>query len=336
MHSFTELTQWANDCESDLRLHEIERKELSLEKGVLKSRSENWELAEGWPRLAEAVGAPSAYLMRLNEPVRENLLNFHLTRGDHLHDSNLMLAEQQGRFVGFLRSDLQILSVGQVLDAISTTIGDGASSILVNRRDWTNCGFEIEFVTPRIAREVAAGDVLQAGLTLRHSALGRFATSIEVFVLRLVCSNGLTRRQCVRRGAITRTRRLPSDQPQATKLQLNQVRKLVANVWEQLPSSLAAIERLTDSPVDVEGVITQYLSRSRMLSKRLRDVLRAAWVRGGSIQTASGALNALTQAATHNQSLSRLQRRALSRLAGVLANSETHICPHCFSVLGAV
>lgn len=72
-----------------------------------------------------------------------------------------------------------------MLHAVSTTIGDEASSLVVNRHKWTDFGFEIELISPHIAREVAPGDVLQAGWSLRHSSLGHFATTIEIFILRL-------------------------------------------------------------------------------------------------------------------------------------------------------
>lgn len=333
MRAITELAQWASDRESNLRFHEIERGELRLENGCLRGRSQSWSLADDWTRLADAVGAPAGYLKRLDGPVRGELLAHHINRGDHFRDGNVLLAEEYGHFVGFVRSDLHNLGVSQVLDAVSIAIGDAASSIFVRRHEWRDHIFEFDIVSPKVEREVSAGDVLQAGLSVRHSSLGQFATTVEGFVFRLVCRNGLVRRECVRRGTISRTRRMPSDHTHAEELQVSQIRDLAMRVWEQLPEQLVAIERLTVNKANAQDIWLQYLSRSRMVSKKLRESLRAAWEQEGAEESAYGAMNALSHAATHDQSLTRTQRQTLSRLAGILANSATHICPHCFSVV---
>jgi hypothetical protein len=45
------------------------------------------------------------------------------------------------------------------------------------------------------------------------------------------------------------------------------------------------------------------------------------------------ALNALTRVATHSLDLAEWQRNRLARLAGIYANQDVHLCPHCFSIL---
>jgi hypothetical protein len=62
--------------------------------------------------------------------------------------------------------------------------------------------------------------------------------------------------------------------------------------------------------------------------------LLAAWRVEGSETTHYGAVNALTRVGTHDQELSDRQRRVLASLGGLLAFSNVHICPRCFSVLG--
>jgi hypothetical protein len=63
------------------------------------------------------------------------------------------------------------------------------------------------------------------------------------------------------------------------------------------------------------------------------DHLLLAWEAEGSEPSAFGALNALTRVATHSAELPEWQRQRLSRLAGIFANQDVHLCPHCFSVL---
>jgi hypothetical protein len=62
--------------------------------------------------------------------------------------------------------------------------------------------------------------------------------------------------------------------------------------------------------------------------------LLEAWRVEGEENTHYGAVNALTRVATHDLDLSERQRRVLAALAGILAFSEVHLCPRCFSVLG--
>jgi hypothetical protein len=63
--------------------------------------------------------------------------------------------------------------------------------------------------------------------------------------------------------------------------------------------------------------------------------LLAAWRTEGEENSHYGAVNALTRVATHDLDLSERQRRVLASLAGILAFSEVHVCPRCFSVLGS-
>lgn len=65
MQTIFELDQWANACESDLRFHEFD--ELSVDGACLKSRANQWKLDEnGYSQICESVGAPAAYLQKLN------------------------------------------------------------------------------------------------------------------------------------------------------------------------------------------------------------------------------------------------------------------------------
>src|ERR1043166_7440645 len=156
------------------------------------------------------------------------------------------------------------------------------------------------------------------------------ATTVPTYVLRLVCENGMMHRDCVDHKRSPRTRRLNKNQGNARELQLNQIRRLAADAWRQVPEKLAAIRRLAEERVDATAVIDNFVRRSRLYSRSVIELLRRAWQIEGGEPTAFGVLNALTRVATHSTDLSYRQRRMLAQLSGVFATRHTHICPRCF------
>ena len=57
--------------------------------------------------------------------------------------------------------------------------------------------FRLDIVSPSVSREVRRGDVIQAGVRVEHAYTGERATTVMAFVVRLVCANGMVRRECV-------------------------------------------------------------------------------------------------------------------------------------------
>ena len=118
-------------------------------------------------------------------------------------------------------------------------------------------------------------DVLQAGIHLEHSLVGEMATVVTAYVLRLLCRNGMTHRECVGIRKTKRTRRLPSDQDNAVELQRMQIKELVEQTCKQLEPKLQAIRNHRDesfhSPSEVDKIFEQFLRRGRMFSQTLCD-----------------------------------------------------------------
>ena len=155
-------------------------------------------------------------------------------------------------------------------------------------------------------------------------------------MLRLVCSNGMTHRECAGSRAV-RTRRLAVDHPDATRLQIAQVERLAADVWRKLGEKVAAFRGLREEQIDVLAFLERWLGRARLSARNLMPILQRAWEEEARETSAYGAVNAMTRVATHNVALPLRQRHVLSRLAGLVSFRRLHICPHCFSLLsGAV
>ena len=199
----------------------------------------------------------------------------------------------------------------------------------------TDESLNIQLVTPRKTIEVTPGDIVQSGLSINHHRFGFQATWIEAFNLRLACSNGMTRRECVK-GGLTRTRRLSDDDPDNKGSQIEQIGRLTEQTWTGLERQLEALRTTSERPADVETLLRSWLRKARISEKKMVPRLLAAWAREGSERTEYAAVNALTWVATHGDvAVTQRQRRLLGSMAGLLAFRGVHLCERCWSVLTA-
>ena len=291
--------------------------------------------SEGLQRLCRHFSAPAEYLDRLPARLRDSLLAHHLAAmGDgegRLNDRSSRIVYRNGTFIDVIRADLHTLGSHEVLNAVRDGFGSDSDTFEVQRLEIGHEAFRLDVVSPRVSTEVRRGDVIEAGISLEHSYVGERATTVMAFMTRLVCTNGTVHRECVGSRQTTRTRRLNADRADAGMLQIEQITRMTRDVREKLGSTLDSIRKLADKKAELREM-EQFLRQARMHSGGLVSRLRDAWVTEGSERTAFGLFNALTRLATHDTGLSVRQRAILARLAGIYANSSTHICPHCFSV----
>jgi hypothetical protein len=286
----------------------------------------------GRSRLFEKLGAPARYLTKLSPKFQASALNEHAERGDFGKAPKLVL--DQDRFLTIVPGELFSLPNAAVLRAIEQALEDECDSLIVTRVRQDIDRLDIDLVSPSKEEIVRTGDVVQSGLHIVHERFGTQATLVEAFVYRLICRNGMTRRECVNDGAPPlRTRKLPVDFPNNRELQMSQIRRLAQRNWSLLETQLSAFRATSERSANVEELLTRWLQRARISTNNMLPRLLAAWHEEGAEQTQYGAINALTRVATHDQALSERQRRTLAALAGLLAFSEVHICKLCFSVL---
>ena len=115
---------------------------------------------------------------------------------------------------------------------------------------------------------------------------------------------------------------------------MDQIRRLVGQTLQGLEPQLMEIQATSQRPANVEELLLRWLQRARISPRNIMPRLLEAWRLEGSEATHYGAVNALTRVGTHDPELSDRQRRVLASLGGLLAFSNVHICPRCFSVLG--
>lgn len=282
-------------------------------------------------RLCRKLGAPPGYLSQIEPNLRAAVLQFHIERGD-LNTDKPSIITRGDDLVAIESSDLHRLKSTDVFQALLE--GVETVDLKVHRLQFHEESFQLDLVSEDLSEEVAAEDVLQAGLQLTHSFIGEQATSIQSYVLRLACTNGMTYRDCVAKRA-TRTRRLSADRPDAHELQMAQVRRLAKDTWGALREKLSAIKALRHEKIEVDHLFQRWIERARLSTRDILPRLQGAWRRGGEGSTAYDAMNALTFVATHDPEIDLRVRRILSGLAGVLAFRQIHFCPRCFTLLRA-
>lgn len=283
-------------------------------------------------RVFERLGAPVHYLEKHNANFQAAAMTEHAVRGDFGEKPNLIVRD--GALMTIVQGELISLPNGAVIRAVAEGLETESEGLTVAEIDRDSEWFDLKLISASRAIDVRPGDVVQSGLHVVHHRFGEQATLIEAFILRLVCSNGMTRRECVG-GKLPRTRKLPVDFPNGAELQMNQIRRLTQQTWNGLQAQLEALGATGERSANVPELLTRWLQRGRISVNAMMPRLRAAWRAEGEENTHYGAVNALTRVATHDLDLSPRQRRVLASLAGILAFSEVHVCPRCFSVLAS-
>jgi hypothetical protein len=281
-----------------------------------------------------SVKAPNGYISQLPLPLQRSVLGHHLELsfgdGERVH-----LLAREGEYVGMRDPKLLALTATDVLRVAADALANVPFRVAGLR--WpTPTSIEFELVMPSAATEVAVGDIVQAGVRVTHSITGGHACWISAFLVRLVCSNGLTARQCVAAGSADgkrqlgpRTRRLPAILPHARESQLDQVRRLVLREVAGLDARLEGLARLTTERTNIDALFASFVRRAH-LPQSVLPVLREAWTEEGGAPTRWAAVNALTRVATHNRLLPLRILRSLAALGGLVAFEASHICPRCF------
>jgi len=332
IQNLKELAEVAERIDNSVTEVHLDSTELGFEADVIRHQGRLLGLDQnGRNRIYRKLGAPVRYLESHSADFQAAALNAHCARGNF--GAKLVAAVNDDEILTISRGDLYTLPIPDVIRAVGEVLEDVCSSLSVTRisLDWEQ--LDVELVSPSKEITVRRGDIVRSGIHIIHQRYGNQATLIEAFHHRLVCLNGMTRRECPSEG-IERTRKLPIELPNHRELQMDQVRRLTRRIWGGLESQLEAMRTTAASPVRVEDLLIRRLQQVRISTEKVMPRLLSAWREEGSEDTLYGAVNALTRVATHDPSLKERQRRTLASLAGILSFSTVHhICKRCWSVL---
>jgi hypothetical protein len=342
---FTEAADLLAAADAELTRRTVRAKSLGVVRGYLKAGTLAYGLgdATNLQIICRALGAPHKYLGELPDHLRDTLLQYHLDQGAVGRDTIDVIARHNHELVALDRSDLSPpLPAADVLAAVVAAIGQHELQFKLDVQKLGTVRFTVLALDRNV--EVRPKDVIHAGLQVRHSMLGDFATDINCYVERLRCVNGAVSRTCIDQRQAPRTRRVAAGHPEAAKVQKEQVQRLARSAWQKLTGKLTAIAELPKiryaSPLQIEGQFRSIAQQNRLSAKHKRqgesivDRLLRAWRKEGEELSAFGLTNAITSVATHDPTLTERERFILSRLGGLLTFQGHHMCPRCFSLIG--
>ena len=329
-----------------------DRSPVVVEPGRLRIGDDNLLLTdEGWDRLAKHCGASSTYWAQFNQSFRSEIAQYHFDHDQAFSPKSLRGGREaiavNDQFLGLRQSNLVHLDYSSVVQAVIDGLGTDAQYFTVNRLMLTAESIFVELKTSRRTRAVKVGDVVQGGIAFSHSFLGTTPTNVELFVFRLICSNGLALRHCIGHAAISRSRRLKNRDNNSAANAMSQIERLTQERMSHLDALLESLSQLPASRIESSAGFDDEESMRRFLMPTLRAthlwsndlwlrVIAPAWrhAHGGNGELHEfAAVNTITYVATHQQDLSFRQRQTLARLGGLLAFQRVHVCPRCHNAV---
>ncbi len=305
----------------------------------------------GWERLAKQYGAPSSYWSQFEPDFRAEIANYHFDHDPKLSggrpDAGLEAVAFENRFLGFRPSQLTHLEFTMVMQAVMRGLGPDGRHFTVNRVRITDESIRVELKTSHRMKAVEVDDIVEGGIAFSHSFLGTTPTNVELFVFRLICSNGLALRHCIAHASISRSRRLKNRDNNSVADAMSQIERLTHERMSHLDSLLESLGQLPASRIESSAGSDDEESMRRFLMPTLRAthlwsndlwlrVIAPAWrhAHGGNGELHEfAAVNTITYVATHQQDLSFRQRQTLARLGGLLAFQRVHVCPRCHNAV---
>jgi hypothetical protein len=187
-------------------------------------------------------------------------------------------------------------------------------------------GFTVNLMSDK-AVDVGAsdvGDITQGGIRLGHSDTSSFATSLNAFLLRLICLNGLSRASSVARGNFS-----SEDEFQAGAM----VHDWATELYLELDEHLHAYELLAEIPIPAPYEAIEQLGERNGLSEECTEMVLDAYSLESELpHTMYRLTNALTYVSSHAEFDSQTQPKKLQNLADFLVGAGEDICPHCLSL----
>lgn len=267
-------------------------------------------------QLGQFLDIPAKFYDRLHRAFPE-LLDHNVTTLLQAANAKRMVRTLDGRARAFLSDRYRRMDNWQLLAAVVPTFAE-RGDLQYASLEVTESRLYVKVVTDQLTAEVKKGDVVRGGVCVRNSEVGLGRLTVEPFLERLICTNGMT----VTEYGMKRNhagKRIGSDMEEAEELFSDEtmkadddafflkVRDLVkAALTEDLFGRIvgdmrkAAGEKIEgDVPAAVEVLADRYTLRDEERAAVLRNLID-----GGDLSR-WGALNAVTRVANDLQSYDR-------------------------------
>jgi len=140
-------------------------------------------------QIAARLGIPLAYYDRMREEAPHLLAN-NVNIWLHREPETRLLRTLRGNVRAFLSDRYRPLDNASLLAHVLPVLAD-IPEARVESSALTESRLYLKVVAPRVEGEVKKGDVVQAGVLITNSEVGKGALSVQPLVFRLVCLNGL-------------------------------------------------------------------------------------------------------------------------------------------------
>jgi hypothetical protein len=264
-----------------------------------------------------------------------NLVVQRLSEGGAIPDKCLVYVKGDEAFNLSPRL-LQLLTFGEVLDAIESTLPRNLSpdELKAHRPLAADDHFELNIVTSKRNTTPREGDVVEAGISIFHAATDQYPTQVTPYLRRCVCNNGMIVVVHPEREG-PRIRRIPRAGGDRKKM-VDQLKQVLRDAWDHVDPALEQFRSLTEQPLSADGLLgylEQIRARYALTNQEIGAIDAAVEAdERGRTNTLYDVANGISWVGTHIPGLDLQRRRQLRRAGGDVAVRHGPPCLACGSI----
>jgi Domain of unknown function (DUF932) len=142
-------------------------------------------------QMASKLGIPKVYYDQMMQKSPELLAtNVNHWLGERQEETNL-IRTLRGQMRAFLSNRYRIVDNNEILAMVLPELNEMGDGIRVASCQVTDERMYLKVINTNIEAAVAVGDPVQAGFILTNGEIGNSSISVEPFIYRLVCTNGM-------------------------------------------------------------------------------------------------------------------------------------------------
>jgi hypothetical protein len=339
MESLSDIRSILADRRARRTIKEVPTKAIGLEEnGRLSVDGKTFALgAEAQSVLARRANIPAEFFAHSRPKIQKFLFDelypdavTDAIRARKLHyRTGLIILDGDG-CVGMVDPRLTFLYGDDVLNATLATKPDDIDETQLEVPHFQlNGEVRISIVSRSLTTEARIGDIVYAGIDIRHSDSGVFATQIESYLYRKICSNGMMMKVCRHTDAVPlRLRRAAVHNPDRM---LRRIQAMAKSAWGELGAKMEAVRLLADERVDNRAALIRSVGEKLRFPQQLVDDILQALDEdeSGPTGTLWDIVGAISRVGTHSNRLSMATRRFLQELSGDLVAERVERCPTC-------
>lgn len=206
-------------------------------------------------------------------------------------------------------------------ERVLKTVEKALSIVNYNRVHVEGAAARIELTTDQQAT-VARGDLVQAGAVIQFSPIGTEFPSVESYVLRLSCTNGMTSNDVFQKFGHGEGDDVWHFFRQAVRAAVRALARIAGRYIQMMRDNI---------PPDQRALVLEAMIKEARISPEIADAIRARAI-AEPPRTAYDVMNMITYASSHDLTEPKEVIRAQRAAAKFIDESEhTRLCPTCRS-----